>query len=167
MNPSYICTTYKLFVSRNSHKLRFVHLSWHCVFNWWGDLIKVQLKCIDFEILKKRLTLRGRWCLVQGERGGPYIFKANLLASVNFDRWLQQWWHVSLNSNNISYPARALRALGLLSSLRAESARAVTGRRCPHSGRGEDFLSHQPDFFYGNICNSGTESRKIVPKVGN
>ena len=26
-------------------------------------------------------------------------------------------------------------------------ARAVTGRRCPHSGRGEDFLSRQPDFF--------------------
>ena len=33
-----------------------------------------------------------------------------------------------------------------LSSPRAESARAVTGRRCPHSGRGEDFLSRQPDF---------------------
>ena len=51
--------------------------------------------------------------------------------------------------------------------LRAESARAVTGRRCPHSGRGEVFLSRQPDFFYGNSCNSGTESRKIVSKVGN
>ena len=25
--------------------------------------------------------------------------------------------------------------------LRAESARAVTGRRCPHSGEGEDFLA--------------------------
>ena len=33
-----------------------------------------------------------------------------------------------------------------LSSPRAESARAVTGRRCPYSGRGEDFLSRQPDF---------------------
>ena len=28
--------------------------------------------------------------------------------------------------------------------LRAESARAVTGRRCPHSGVGEDFLVHRP-----------------------
>ena len=27
--------------------------------------------------------------------------------------------------------------------LRAESARAVTGRRCPHSGEGEDFLTVQ------------------------
>ena len=36
----------------------------------------------------------------------------------------------------------------LLSSPRAESARAVTGRRCPHSGDGEDFLTHQPGFFF-------------------
>ena len=34
-----------------------------------------------------------------------------------------------------------------LFSLRAESAKAVTGRRCPHSGKGEDFLTGQPDFF--------------------
>ena len=54
-----------------------------------------------------------------------------------------------------------------LSSLRAESARAVTGRRCPHSGKGEDFLTGQSDFFYGNSCNSGTKSRKIVSKVRN
>ena len=51
--------------------------------------------------------------------------------------------------------------------LRAESARAVTGRRCPHSGEGEDFLTRQPGFFYENGCNSGTESRKMAPKVGN
>ena len=31
---------------------------------------------------------------------------------------------------------------------RAESARAVTGRRCPHSGEGEDFLTRQPGFFF-------------------
>ena len=30
--------------------------------------------------------------------------------------------------------------------LRAESARAVTGRWCPHSGKGEDFLTGQPVF---------------------
>ena len=29
----------------------------------------------------------------------------------------------------------------------AESARAVTGRRCPHSGEGEDFLTGQLNFF--------------------
>ena len=31
--------------------------------------------------------------------------------------------------------------------LRAESARAFTGRRNSHSGRGQDFLTGQPDFF--------------------
>ena len=55
----------------------------------------------------------------------------------------------------------------MLSSPRAESARAFTGRRISHSGRGEDFLTGQPDFFYRNSCNSGTESRKMVSKVGN
>ena len=49
----------------------------------------------------------------------------------------------------------------------AESARAVTGRQCPHSEEAEDFLTQRPFFFYENGCNSGTESRKIVPKVGN
>ena len=34
-----------------------------------------------------------------------------------------------------------------LKGLRAESARAVTGRRCPHSGKGEDFLTDQLNFF--------------------
>ena len=34
----------------------------------------------------------------------------------------------------------------ILSSPRAESARAFTGRRCPHSGKEEDFLTGQPDF---------------------
>ena len=46
-------------------------------------------------------------------------------------------------------------------------ARAVTGRRCPHSGKGEDFLSRQPDFFTETAVTSGTESQKIVPMVGN
>ena len=32
--------------------------------------------------------------------------------------------------------------------LRAESTRAATGRRCPHSGEGEDFLTGQPVFFF-------------------
>ena len=34
-----------------------------------------------------------------------------------------------------------------LKGLRAEGARAVTGRRCPHSGEGEDFLTGQLNFF--------------------
>ena len=51
--------------------------------------------------------------------------------------------------------------------LRTESAKAVTGRRCPHSGVGEDFLARRLNFFCENGRNSETKSQKIVPKVGN
>ena len=40
------------------------------------------------------------------------------------------------------------RALSSPKGLRAESARAVTGRQCPHSGEGEDFLTRRPGFFF-------------------
>ena len=81
-----------------------------------------------------------------------------------------QWLLVLLSllvmwSMKSHYPARTKRASP--KGLRAESARAVTGRRCPHSGEGEDFMTRQPDFFYKNCRNSRKESRKIVPKVGN
>ena len=55
------------------------------------------------------------------------------------------------------FPPALLGQVNLLSSprakrsgpkgLRAESARAFTGRRNSHSGRGEDFLSRQQIFF--------------------
>ena len=38
-----------------------------------------------------------------------------------------------------------------LSSPRAESARAVTGRQCPHSEEGEDFFSPQKDVRFSVI----------------
>ena len=56
---------------------------------------------------------------------------------------------------NIDYPARALRALGLL-----------LYSRIPQWEGGRLF-DRSAGFFYGNRCNSGTESQKIVPKVGN
>ena len=49
-----------------------------------------------------------------------------------------------------------------LSSPRAESVRAVTGRRCPHSGVGEDFLVHRP----GPLTKTGvTRERKVVEYI--
>ena len=54
-----------------------------------------------------------------------------------------------------------------LSSPRAESARAVTGRRNSHKWEGGRLFEPSAGFFYGNSCNSGTKSRKIVSKVGN
>ena len=46
----------------------------------------------------------------------------------------------------VSLPTQT--TMSTLSSPRAESARAVTGRRCPHSGVGEDFLAHWPVFLW-------------------
>ena len=40
--------------------------------------------------------------------------------------------------------------LVFIQGLRAESARAVTGKQCPNSGVGEDFLVRGPFFFYEN-----------------
>ena len=48
--------------------------------------------------------------------------------------------------------------------LRAESARAVTGRRCPHSGRGEDFLSRQPIFFTETAVTPERKVEKWFPR---
>ena len=50
--------------------------------------------------------------------------------------------------------------------LRAESARAVTGRRNSYWWEGGRLFEPSAGFFYGNSCNFGTKS-KIVPKVGN
>ena len=37
----------------------------------------------------------------------------------------------------------------------------------PPQWEGGRLFDTSAGFFYGNSCNSGTESRKIVPKVGN
>ena len=49
-----------------------------------------------------------------------------------------------------------------LKGLCAESARAVTGRRCPHSGEGEDFLTGQLNFFYKTAV---TPERKVKKSI--
>ena len=48
--------------------------------------------------------------------------------------------------------------------LRAESARAVTGRRCLHSGRGEDFLSRQPNFSTETAVTPERKVEKSFPR---
>ena len=47
---------------------------------------------------------------------------------------------------------------------RAESSRAVTGRWCPHSGRGEDFLTGQPDFFTETAVTPERKVEKSFPR---
>ena len=48
--------------------------------------------------------------------------------------------------------------------LRAESARAVTGRRCPHSGKEEDFLMAQLIFFTETAATLEREVEKSFPR---
>ena len=52
----------------------------------------------------------------------------------------------------------------ILSSLRAESARAFTGRRNSHSGRGEDFLTGRPDFFTETAVTPERKVEKWFPR---
>ena len=51
-----------------------------------------------------------------------------------------------------------------LSSPRAESARAFTGRRNSHSGRGEDFLTGQPNFFTETAVTPERKVEKSFPR---
>ena len=48
---------------------------------------------------------------------------------------------------NVMYEPQGANKISHFSSPSAESGRAVTGRRCPHSGVGEDFLVCRPFFF--------------------
>ena len=56
------------------------------------------------------------------------------------------------------------RHLFTLSSPRAESARAFTGRRNSYSGRGEDFLSRQPNFFTETAVTPERKVEKSFPR---
>ena len=55
-------------------------------------------------------------------------------------------------------------SLNTLSSLRAESARAFTGRQNSYSGRGEDFLSLQPNFFTETAVTPERKVEKWFPR---
>ena len=46
----------------------------------------------------------------------------------------------------------------------AESARAVTGRQCPHSGEGENFLTGQPDSFTKTAVTLERKVEKSIPR---
>ena len=45
-----------------------------------------------------------------------------------------------------------------------ESARAVTGRQCPHTVEGEDFLTGQPDFFTETAVTPERKVGKSFPR---
>ena len=65
------------------------------------------------------------------------------------------------DSQRLSSP-RAKRAGS--KGLRAESARAFTGRRNSHSGRGEDFLRGQPNVFTETAVTPDQKVEKSFPR---
>ena len=76
-----------------------------------------------------------------------------------------QWWFtllviVIVNAEKVIKPVDDI----FLSSLRAESARAFTGRRNSHSGRGEVFLSRQPSFFTETAVTPERKVEKWFPR---
>ena len=56
--------------------------------------------------------------------------------------------------------------LSIPKGLRAESARAATGRQCPHSGEGGDFLTRRPVFFYTKTAITREQKVKNCPQGG-
>ena len=66
------------------------------------------------------------------------------------------------SSHNLYYPAQAKRVGP--KGLGAESARAFTGRRNSHSGRGEDFLSRQQNFFTETAVTPERKVEKWFPR---
>ena len=53
--------------------------------------------------------------------------------------------------------------LVFIQGLRAESTKAVTGRQCPHSREGEDFLTSGPSFFYETAITWEQKVEKSFP----
>ena len=64
---------------------------------------------------------------------------------------------------NISLSSPRAKSVGP-KGLRAGSARAVTGRQCLHSGKGEDFLTGQPDFFTETAVTPERKVEKWFPR---
>ena len=115
-------------------------------------IVKSSIESINIRIDISRIQL-------DGVRS---IYRALPSASINIDCNI----NISISTSiSISNQARArsararrtcaLRALGLL--LYSRILQWEGGR----------LFDRSFGFFYGNSCNSGTESRKIVPKVGN
>ena len=71
---------------------------------------------------------------------------------------------LALPSTDITFSSPCAKRAGP-KGLRAESARAVTGRRCPHSGKGEDFLTGQSDFFTATAVTPERKVEKLFPRL--
>ena len=81
---------------------------------------------------------------------------------------LKLTWYLSpLSDTFFSFRSRSIEIWSFLSSPRAEIARAVTGRRCPHSGEGEDFLTGQLNYFMETAVTPERKFEKSIPRWEN
>ena len=76
----------------------------------------------------------------------------------------QYIFYVLYTHTNNNLKKRKILLQSILSSPRAESARAFTGRRNSHSGRGEAFLSRQPNFFTETAVTPERKVEKWFPR---
>ena len=134
-----------------SHKLmKFWSLNFEILsVAFWGLMASKAAEWVG-SISQTQCWPPGLHCL-QGANHPPHILTNHQLLYYNIRQQKRKKRKISITALNwhisklfLSSP-RAKRAG--LKGLRAESARAVTGRRYPHSGKGEDFLTGQPDFF--------------------
>ena len=78
-------------------------------------------------------------------------------------------WAKTWESRNIKVPCNEYLSSPRVKGVdpkgrRAESARAFTGRRNSHSGRGEDFLTGQPNFFTETAVTPEQKVEKWFPR---
>ena len=78
-----------------------------------------------------------------------------------------KWWGTCKAQWQCQQNVRVRETNNKLSSpraMRAESARAVTGRRCPHSGEGKDFFMGQQIFFTKTAISPERKDQKSIPR---
>ena len=91
--------------------------------------------------------------------------------STTFTQFERKSFTVTVTINHHCLKMKAHQYYNKLSSpragpkgVRAESARAFTGRRNSHSERGEDFLRGQPDFFTETAVTPERKVKKWFPR---
>ena len=93
-----------------------------------------------------------------------WIFGLEFLQSNNLGCWLWQGVLEAPKPPLLKMLLGYYKLYKLYKGLRAESASAVTGRQCPHSGEGKDFLSCQPGFLLRKLLYLGKS--KNLPQGG-
>ena len=130
---------------------------------WIEIMVHLDNNCYCITIAIGRQQKRAFWCtiidsLTSGERCCGKFFKMSTYQSREFGSsfptsYLLIVFTKRRCNQTSSHLARALRAV----------TGAVTGRQCPHSGVGEDFLRHRP--FFSFTKTSVTRKQKVKKSI--